>query len=139
MHSGPFSRQSDWLERDFIEFSLFRHLFSLRFLLFVAVAALFLTIFRQSNERLDGEVYDRDSKDLLPGTTVQLLDFRGRLIDSTSTDATGRFYFAVQQHQAYSLCISKHGYTTRVVADSENMNSSTELILRIGIHRLLPE
>lgn len=118
-----------------LEYELLRSVFSLRLMLVIAFALLFLTIFWQAPEQLEGEIYDRDTQIILPDAKVILNDFRGVVLDSAVTDGAGRFNFSVKQRQMYTLHIFKPGYAPRVVSDSENMNAARAVVLRIGVHR----
>ena len=118
-----------------LEYELLRHIFNLRLMLVIAFALLFLTIFWQAPEQLEGEIYDRDTQIILPDAKVILNDFKGATLDSAVTDGAGRFIFSVKQRQMYSLHIFKQGYAPRIVSDSENMNNARAVVLRIGVYR----
>ncbi len=133
-------QEKDWVEHQGFDINLFPHVFDLRFLLVVALALLFLTVFWQAPQQLEGEIYDGDTQLILPDTKVILNDFQGNVLDSAMTDDAGRFIFAVKQRQVYSLFISRPGYSTRMVSDSENMNATLRaVVLRIGVRRLSPD
>lgn len=131
-----YSQKEDWLESPFRASGVFRHWLDLRVLLLLALAVLFLTIFWQSFEQLEGELYDPEARVVVPAAKVILANFLGEPIDSALTDTTGRFYFSVKQRQIYSLRISKDGYAPRTVIDTEYRQEPGAVLLRIEVRRL---
>lgn len=78
---------------------------------------------------LEGEVYERNlipgSKDSLfpvANVTVKSLDSTGRIYNSASSNAQGRFTLSFIKNDAYQIDISKQGYlpirVTNFLADS---------------------
>lgn len=123
-----------------MEYPFVQELISLRLLLFIAFALLFLTIFWQAPEKLEGEVYDSETNDVMPDARVLLSDFRGMILDSAITDANGHFAFAVKQRQMYTLYILKPGYAPRTISDSEKINMPARtVVLRINVDRISPD
>ena len=138
MQSRPPDRSEEWMDQGLGEYLFFQHLFNLRFLLVIASALLFLTIFWQTTEDLEGEVYDHETRAILPDAKVFLNDFRGVALDSAVTDTAGHFNFVVRQRQIYTLHISKPGYMPRMVSDTEKMSITRSVVIRIGVHRMPP-
>lgn len=57
-----------------------------------------------------GVVKDRDSRDILAGATISVIDENGNLIRSGTTPSDGEFEFEVNKGQQYTLKVTKEYY-----------------------------
>jgi hypothetical protein len=123
-------------ERGFLTYHFYHTLFSGPFLLLIAFAIFFVSMLKiHTPEKLSGELYDRDTKVTIGGARVVLLTQKGDMLDSLKADAYGRFSFTVQQQNSYRLVIDKPGYQTRRIEATAQMNNTSAVVLRIGMHR----
>lgn len=75
--------------------------------LFVAVL---LAAGPAAGQALQGTVVDADRAVAIDGAIVLLVDSVGTVIDSTATDAEGRYRLAAPDPGAYMLHVTRHGY-----------------------------
>ncbi len=60
---------------------------------------------------LEGIVYSKESKLLLPNTDISLIDDEGKVIDNQKTDENGQFKFSVEPLDKYTIAAKKEGYS----------------------------
>lgn len=127
----------DWVEDAFIGAEVFRHLFSFKGLLLIAIVVLVIATWspRSSPEQLNGEITDQDTHLPVDSTLVTLQDTLGNTIEAVYTDSSGVFTFQVREGSAYRLQIEKKGYHSRVINDTRDMNGSTSVLLRIALRQ----
>ena len=62
---------------------------------------------------LIGNITDLDTKQILPGTKVSLLDSEFKLNNSTVSDLSGKYTFSVECGKTYNVSAEKQDYTTK--------------------------
>ncbi len=63
---------------------------------------------------VDGKVKDKDTKNVIPGATVELYDLDGYLLESLSTFNDGTYKFTVSCAKEYKIVASSDNYVTDV-------------------------
>ena len=91
---------------------------------------------------VDGKVRDKDSKEVIPGATVDLYNLEGNLLESVSTYDDGTYKFTVSCAKEYKLVASSDNYINdekRIEILEENYHSAlhTNLVLS-KIHKDKP-
>jgi Carboxypeptidase regulatory-like domain/TonB-dependent Receptor Plug Domain len=89
-------------------------------------------------QTLDGLVFGGSAGSILTGATVRLLDERFATVDSTSTNAMGRFEFAVRSPGTYWVSAEITGYATALsepLAIGEDGGTRTVMLSlsRVGV------
>jgi len=64
---------------------------------------------------VDGKVKDKDTKDIIPGATVELYDLDGSLVQSATTFDDGTYNFTVSCANEYKLVASSKDYKNDVI------------------------
>ena len=64
---------------------------------------------------VDGKVKDKDTKDIIPGATVELYDLDGTLVQSATTFDDGTYNFTVSCANEYKLIASSKDYKNDVI------------------------
>jgi ubiquitin len=126
----------DIIEKGFLTYEFYHRLFSGPFLILIVFAIIFFSMLKvHTPEKLSGELYDRSTQVKLAGAKVVIYTQKGHVLDSARADAFGRFSFMVQQQNAYRLQITSPGYQSRQIDITPQMNNSSAVILKIGMHR----
>lgn len=83
-----------------------------------------------------GFVRDRDTGELLPHSTVSLIDTTGKVLETNTTGADARFVFKnLQCNQEYRVTGEKPMYKSDVKTfKSEKITESEEVILELGLN-----
>ena len=111
-------------------------LFNPAFLIFLLLIILAVVWMGGPKEKLNGIIWTHKTHVPVEDASVTLLSPEGRLLDSTLTDAAGKFHFSVKEFNECQLHIEKDGYQSRTVDITAEMNSSSSNLVRIEIHSL---
>ncbi|PHR22542.1 MAG: hypothetical protein COA38_17885 [Fluviicola sp.] len=60
---------------------------------------------------LNGTIADSDSKEILPGAIIRLLDANGSIVFSTISDENGNYAIPLNRDEEYVVSVEKIGYT----------------------------
>ncbi|TRX58869.1 OmpA family protein [Fulvivirga sp. M361] len=89
---------------------------------------------------------DNDKLSILPNVNVQLLDYKGEVLDETNTESDGKFLFRVYEHEHYNLVaekkrgpdkylITREKFTT--VGKAADRDTLTKLVTEVRFDTLL--
>jgi len=84
---------------------------------------------------VDGKVKDRDTKNVIPGATVELYDLDGYLLESISTFNDGSYKFKVSCAKEYKIVASNDNYITdekRIEILEENYHTALHTNLNLS-------
>lgn len=89
--------------------------------------------------KINGYIKDAITQEILPNSTIEVLDVDGELVDKQKANEDGSYSFDLAPYETYTIRSNKEGYEENLISKETNSTAKTIFNLDINLNKKIPD